>query len=106
MAATSKHNEIPWKAIVIILSVSIITLLHFLTGTEHIYLHSIYQRSYYIPILLASFWFEILGGLATAVGLSSVYIIHIVRDWGHYPAYSAETGGGRRGTINCISETQ
>jgi len=88
MAATSKHNEIPWKAIVIILSVSIITLLHFLTGTEHIYLHSIYQRSYYIPILLASFWFEILGGLATAVGLSSVYIIHIVRDWGHYPAYS------------------
>jgi two-component system sensor histidine kinase HydH len=85
---TSKHNRVPWKAILIILMVSGITALHFLTSTEHIYLHSIYQRSYYIPIVLASFWFEILGGLVTAVGLSSVYLIHIIRDWGHYPAYS------------------
>ncbi len=88
MAMTSKRNPVPWKAILIILLVSVITLLHFLTGTEHIYLHSIYQRSYYIPIVLASFWFEILGGLATAAGLSSVYVIHIIREWGHYPAYS------------------
>jgi signal transduction histidine kinase len=88
MTAISKHKEMLWKTTLIILLVLIITLLHFLTGTEHIYLHSIYQRSYYIPILLASYWFEILGGVATVVGLSSVYIIHIVRDWGHYPAYS------------------
>ena len=85
---TSNRNQVPWKAILIILLVSGITALHFLTGTEHIYLHSIYQRSYYIPIVLASFWFEIPGGLVTAVGLSSVYLIHIIRDWGHYPAYS------------------
>lgn len=85
---TSSNDRFPWRAILIILLVSVITLLHFLTSTEHIYLHSIYQRSYYIPIVLASFWFEILGGLITAVGLSSVYIIHIVHDWGHYPAYS------------------
>ena len=85
---TSNHDQVPWKAILIILLVSLITALHFLTSTEHIYLHSIYQRSYYIPIVLASFWFEILGGLVTAVGLSSVYLIHIIRDWGHYPAYS------------------
>ncbi len=85
---TSKNEQIPWRAILIILLVAIITALHFLTSTEHIYLHSVYQRSYYIPIVLASFWFEILGGLVTAVGLSSVYIIHIVHDWGHYPAYS------------------
>jgi two-component system sensor histidine kinase HydH len=88
MNMTSNHKQVPWKAILIILLVSVITALHFLTGTEHIYLHGIYQRSYYIPIVLASFWFEILGGLITAVGLSSVYLIHIIRDWGHYPAYS------------------
>jgi signal transduction histidine kinase len=85
---TSNHNQVPWKAILIILLVSGITLLHFLTSTEHIYLHQVYQRSYYIPIVLASFWFEVLGGLVTAVGLSSVYLVHIIRDWGHYPAYS------------------
>jgi two-component system sensor histidine kinase HydH len=87
MDMTSNHNQVPWKAILIILLVSGITALHFLTSTEHIYLHSIYQRSYYIPIVLASFWFEIFGGLVTAVGLSSVYLVHIIRDWGHYPAY-------------------
>jgi len=85
---TFRNNQSTWRAILIILLVSGITLLHFLTGTEHIYLHSIYQRSYYIPIVLAGFWFEILGGLVTAVGLSSFYIVHIIRDWGHYPAYS------------------
>jgi len=84
---TPNHNQVPWKAILIILLVSGITLLHFLTSTDHIYLHSIYQRSYYIPIVLASFWFEILGGLVTAVGLSAVYLIHIIRDWGHSPTY-------------------
>jgi two-component system sensor histidine kinase HydH len=88
MNMTSNQNQVPWKAILIILLVAIITALHFLTSTEHIYLHSIYQRSYYIPIVLACYWFEILGGLATAIGLSSVYLIHIIRDWGHYPAYS------------------
>jgi uncharacterized integral membrane protein len=74
MNMTSNHNQVPWKALLIILLVSIITALHFPTNTEHIYLHSFYQRSYYIPIVLASFWFEIMGGLATAVGLSSVYL--------------------------------
>lgn len=85
---TPNHSQALWKAILIILLVSGITALHFLTGTEHMNLHQIYQRSYYIPIVLASFWFEVLGGLVTAVGLSSVYLIHIIRDWGHYPAYS------------------
>ncbi len=85
---TPNHPQAPWKAILIILLVSGITALHFLTGTEHMNLHQIYQRSYYIPIVLASFWFEVLGGLVTAVGLSSVYLIHIIRDWGHYPDYS------------------
>jgi signal transduction histidine kinase len=88
MDMTSNQNQVPWKAILIILLVAIITALHFLTSTEHIYLHSIYQRSYYIPIVLACYWFEILGGLVTAVGLSSLYLIHIVHDWRHYPVYS------------------
>jgi signal transduction histidine kinase len=85
---TLNHSQTHWKKILIILLISIITALHFLTGTEHMYLHQIYQRSYYIPIVLAGFWFEILGGLITAVGLSCVYLIHIIHDWGHYPAYS------------------
>jgi two-component system sensor histidine kinase HydH len=76
------------KAGIILAFVLIITVLHFSTSTEHMYLHQIYQRSYYIPIVLAGFWFEIWGGLATAIGLTSLYLVHILRDWSHHPDYS------------------
>jgi two-component system, NtrC family, sensor histidine kinase HydH len=76
------------KVGVIAVLVSIITILHFSTSTEHMYLHQIYQRSYYVPIILASFWFEIWGGLATAIGLTALYLIHIRHDWSHHPDYS------------------
>ncbi len=76
------------KLSTILILVCAISLLHFFTSTEHIYLHQVYQRSYYIPIVLASFWFEVLGGLATVLGLTSVYLVHIHRDWGHHSFYS------------------
>ena len=86
MPKNSTHTYL--KAGIIAVFVLIITILHFSTSTEHMYLHQIYQRSYYIPIVLASFWFEIWGGLATAVGLTALYLIHIRHDWSHHPDYS------------------
>jgi two-component system, NtrC family, sensor histidine kinase HydH len=77
-----------FKAGIIAALVLIITMLHFLTGTDRMYLHQIYQRSYYIPIVLACFWFEVRGGLITAVVLSALYLIHIRHDWMHHPDYS------------------
>jgi signal transduction histidine kinase len=65
-----------------------ITALHFSTSTHHIYLHQIYQRSYYIPIILAGYWFEMIGGVITATGLTAVYVVHILRDWSQHPDYS------------------
>jgi two-component system, NtrC family, sensor histidine kinase HydH len=76
------------KAGIIAALVLIITMLHFSTSTDRMYLHQIYQRSYYIPIVLACFWFEIRGGLTTAVVLSVLYLIHIRHDWSHHPDYS------------------
>jgi multisubunit Na+/H+ antiporter MnhE subunit len=59
------------KAGIITGLVLVITLLHFTTSTDRMYLHKIYQRSYYIPIVLACFWFEIWGGVTTAFVLSA-----------------------------------
>jgi two-component system, NtrC family, sensor histidine kinase HydH len=73
---------------VVVVLVAVISVLHFVTSTERIYLHEIYQRSYYIPIVLASFWFEVWGGLLTAGGLTAVYLVHILRHWSHEPFYS------------------
>jgi two-component system sensor histidine kinase HydH len=82
------RNPALLKMAVIAAFVAAITILHFSTDTKHMYLHQIYQRSYYIPIVLAGYWFEILGGLVTAAALTGLYIVHIWRDWSHYPDYS------------------
>jgi two-component system sensor histidine kinase HydH len=77
-----------WKIGVVMALVGIITTLHFKTSITRPDLHQIYQRSYYIPIVLAGYWFEILGGLVTSIVLGILFVIHISRDWAHYPAYS------------------
>jgi two-component system, NtrC family, sensor histidine kinase HydH len=76
------------KAGIIAALVLVITALHYTTSTDRMYLHQIYQRSYYIPIVLACFWFEIWGGTITAIALSALYLFHIRHDWSHHPDYS------------------
>lgn len=66
----------------------IVSLFHFLTSTEYRYLHEIYQRIYYIPILLAAFWYGPLIGFLTALLVSSIYVFHIRMDWHHFPVYT------------------
>jgi two-component system, NtrC family, sensor histidine kinase HydH len=86
MKNTSKYKFIRTGCIAAL--VLIITILHFKTNIDRPYLHQIYQRSYYIPIVLAGFWFELLGALATAIGLAILFIAHIWHDWSHHPDYT------------------
>ncbi len=72
----------------IIAAISIISVLHFGTSTHHRPLHEIYQRLYYIPILLAAYWYGPVAGFLTAAATSVIYIIHIERDWSHFPDYT------------------
>ena len=67
-----------------ILAVSIfgISLLHYLTPLHLHYLHDIFQRFYYLPIILAALWFGFRGGLGCAVVVSIAYAPHILFQWG------------------------
>lgn len=86
-----KNRKKVWLNVgTIALLVTLITVLHFKTGVEHPHLHQIYQRSYYIPIVLAGYLFEILGGLVTASVLAIVFFIHIWKDWSHHPEYALQ----------------
>lgn len=77
-----------WKISLIVILTLVISAFHFLTGTEHRYLHEIYQRTYYIPILLAAFWYGPVIGVVAAFGVSAIYWIHIRMDWFQAPVYS------------------
>ena len=59
-----------------------ISLLHYQTPLHLHYLHDIFQRFYYLPIILAALWFGFRGGLGCALVVSVAYAPHILFQWG------------------------
>lgn len=64
-------------------AILLISALHFLTPVDNFVLHQIYQRLYYIPIILAAFWYGWRGGLGAAFFASLSYAPHIALHWQH-----------------------
>ncbi len=67
-----------------------ITILHYFTPLTRPMLHDIFQRLYYIPIILAAFWFGFRGGIACALAVSAVYAPHILFQWGGHISMELE----------------
>ncbi|UFS69813.1 ATP-binding protein [Geomonas sp. RF6] len=59
-----------------------ISLLHYLTPLHLPYLHDIFQRLYYLPIILAALWFGFRGGLVCSIVVSFAYAPHVLFQWG------------------------
>jgi signal transduction histidine kinase len=55
----------------------VITILHYGAIQGHLGLHILHRELYFIPILLASFWFGLKVGIATAVVISLIYAPHV-----------------------------
>ncbi|RLD14633.1 sensor histidine kinase [candidate division KSB1 bacterium] len=62
----------------------VISLLHYNTPTSQLPFHLIYMQLYFIPIILAAFWFGVRGGLGTAIVISLIYLPHIMFQWGGF----------------------
>lgn len=59
-------------------AIGVITFLHYSTGRYLLFYHEILTRLYYIPIILAAFWFGLRGGLISSIFISLVYAPHLV----------------------------
>jgi len=59
-----------------------ISLLHYLTPLHLPYLHAIFQRFYYLPIILAALWYGFRGGLLCSLIVSVAYAPHLLFQWG------------------------
>lgn len=82
----SRANTTRWLGL--LASVAAISALHYNTPPEHFILHALYQRSYYVPVILAAYWFGVRGGLLAAVLSSVAYAPHIHTAWSHNPPYT------------------
>ncbi len=70
------------RATVVLLFIVGISLLHYLTPLHLPYLHDIFQRLYYLPIILAALWFGLRGGMLCAIIVSVAYAPHLLFQWG------------------------
>jgi signal transduction histidine kinase len=72
----------PFRVLLLFLFIVGISLLHYLTPLHLPYLHDIFQRLYYLPIILAALWFGFRGGLLCSIIVSFAYAPHILFQWG------------------------
>ncbi|MEI8172674.1 MAG: ATP-binding protein [Deltaproteobacteria bacterium] len=72
----------PFRLFVILGGIVGISLLHYFTPLSEPALHDIFQRLYYLPIILAAFWFGLKGGIGTALIVSLLYWPHVLFQWG------------------------
>jgi two-component system sensor histidine kinase HydH len=70
------------RPVVLTLFIIGISLLHYLTPLHLPYLHDIFQRLYYLPIILGALWFGLRGGLVCSIVVSIAYAPHILFQWG------------------------
>ncbi|NOK63524.1 MAG: hypothetical protein GFH27_549371n23 [Chloroflexi bacterium AL-W] len=69
----------------ILISLMVITLLHYLTDVQLLPYHSIYRSLYYIPIAVAAVRYGRVGGILAALTTSALYIPHVFIAWGVVP---------------------
>jgi signal transduction histidine kinase len=77
----------------LLLIASLITLTsagHYLTPPSQLLWHGIFQRLYYLPVVLGAISFGWRGGVLTALACGLAYIPHIHIDWAHMHHYAME----------------
>ena len=70
----------------ILISLAVVSLLHYLTDIHLIPYHSIYRSLYYVPIAVGAVCYGRRGGIATALTASALYLPHVVLSWGVMPS--------------------
>jgi len=74
-------NKSTLKASIVLCLLVIITITIFLTEQTHYRYHSIFREFYFIPLVLAAFWFGWRGALLTSGSITIFYIIFLIFYW-------------------------
>lgn len=73
-----------WKQLALVAGlVAVFSVLHYITPASRPILHDVWRKLYFVPILLAAFWFGMRGGLFASVLISVIYLPHVLHQWAH-----------------------
>ncbi|MCJ7458761.1 MAG: ATP-binding protein, partial [candidate division Zixibacteria bacterium] len=72
------------KEIILVgLSITILSVLHYVTPVDKPILHDLYRRLYYVPIIFSAFSFGLRGAMVSSLVISLVFLPHVFHRWGH-----------------------
>jgi len=87
MAGQANNRTQYYKKIILLATmVIIITLLHYMTRQNRAYEHIFYRELYFVPVIIASFWFGLRGGLVTSLLIILVYLPLVFMQWQGFSA--------------------
>jgi len=69
------------KIILIVALVVVISFLHYFTEMQKVYQHIFYRELYFLPLILAGFWFGLRGGLVTSLSITALYLPFTLMYW-------------------------
>ncbi len=69
------------KAAIIVLMIAAILCLHYLTLPEKAYHHAVYRTLFYLPLILASFWFGLTGALSVCGAVLMTFSPYVLTHW-------------------------
>lgn len=81
------------RELIIVAMLVAVSLSHYFTGFKIEQIHDVYTRLYYIPIILAAFWFGVRGGVVASVAAIALFLPHVFFQWrahaahGHFSQY-------------------
>ena len=81
-----------------------VTVAHFGTPMEHEWLHDVFRRLYYIPIIVGAFLFGLRGALLTSVVVTILYLPHAFWMTGPHAHHHGMIHADPTGTANKILE--
>jgi two-component system sensor histidine kinase HydH len=81
----SRSDQI--RIVLIVTGIIATTLAHYWTPSSLVLWHNIFQRLYYLPIILAAISYGWIGGLAAASFAGLCYVPHILMAWHEFPGY-------------------
>lgn len=76
----SMNSRNIWRTLLIGLLVIAITILHYRTEHLQVASHIIFRELYFLPIVLAAFWFGTKGALATSLAITLFYLPYLLVD--------------------------
>ncbi len=91
MRSMEPEGRTRWRTIAIVAAgIAFTTAGHYLTPPELRLWHGLFQRLYYLPVVIAAIAFGWVGGLVAGVVAGLVYLPHIWHTWAHEHHYAIE----------------